>query len=110
MSESIKKAKYFLNLLLDAKTHAIQSRALLDTIDERQLKAVCVILLNLSQQDNFPSVSQNSKKLIKSNKKLIKKILNKKLTVKYKFKLISKEYKKILKLLQIAKQSLQGLI
>ena len=109
MTDSIKKAKYFLNLLLDTKTDVIQCRALLDTIDERQLKAVCVILLNLTPS-NFPSLSENSKKIIKSNQKLIKKILNKKLTIKYKYKLISKEYKRVLKLLQISKSSLQGLI
>ena len=72
MSDTIKKAKYFLNLLLDSQTHLIQSRALLDTIDERQLKAICVILLNLIKPD-YPDQSKNSKKLINTNKKLIKK-------------------------------------
>lgn len=110
MSEQkIKKAKYFLNLLLDSHTQAIQSRALLDTIDEGQLKAICVILLNLSKSI-FPNLSKSSKKLVKQNQKFINKILNKKLTVKYKYKLISKDYKKVLKLLLLCKPSLQGLI
>lgn len=110
MSEQkIKRVKYFLNLLLDSQTHAIQSRALLDTIDERQLQAICIILLNLSKTI-LPNLTKNSKKLVKQNEKLIKKILNKKLTVQYKYKLISKDYKKVLKLLLLCKSSLQGLI
>lgn len=107
--EKIKRVKYFLNLLLDSKTHSIQVRALLDTIDDRQLQAICILLLNLSKTI-FETLPKNSKKLVKQNEKLIKKLLNKKLTNKYKYKLISKDYKKVFKLLLLCKPSLQGLI
>lgn len=93
MSKTILKNRDFIGLVL--KGVGKQARALLDTISGEQTEALVEILYNLGK-----IASRNKDKAVIGKRRLIiKKLLNKKTTLKKKAKLVSKHKLQLLKTL-----------
>lgn len=80
MSTTLKKAKYFILLLLDKNTSKYQSRALLETASGDQVNALSEIFYNL-QQGGLP-LSPILKDTLKKRQRVLSKLGNKKISVK----------------------------
>ena len=109
MADSLKQNRDFLSLLLlNKKTEKIQICALLETINSSQLHSICIILSNIIK-DDYP-LSKLQRKKIKENKRLIKRVLDKKTTNTKKYNIISRNSYKIYSLLILSTPLIKGII
>ena len=104
MSQKLKKTKNFLLLLL--LTERAQARALLETVTLKQAEALVEIVYNLINI----AASKSDKAVILKRKPFLRKLINRKLKLITKRKLIGRHRVKLLKTLLHFKQPLLTLL
>ena len=104
MSQNLKKAKNFLLLLL--LTENVQARALLETVTLKQAEALVEIINNLMNI----AATKSDKAVILKRKPFLRKLINRRLKLSAKRKLIGRHRVKLLKTLLHFKHPLLTLI
>ena len=104
MSQNLKKAKKILLLLL--LTENVQARALLETVTLKQAEALVEIIYNLMNI----AATKSDKAVILKRKPFLRKLINRRLKLSAKRKLIGRHRVKLLKTLLHFKHPLLTLI
>lgn len=109
MAENLKQNSDFLSLLLlNDKTEKIQICAILETINSSQLHTICVILSNIIK-DNSP-LNNRQRNILKKNKHLIRRILNKKTSKIKKYNIISRNSYQVYNLLKLSTDLIKDIL
>ena len=86
MSDTLLTNQYFIKLLLDTTNE--QSRALFQSITNKQIQVISEICFNLL----LISVDKSTQLIIKKRKKILEKLSNKKISLLNKKRIIKKHY------------------
>ena len=101
----LQRYKYFLLFLVDKRNNIPQKESVLKYIDNSQLNFLIEIVYNILQGD--VSIPPTEYKTVKRYRNLLRKLIEKDKTVGYKKKLLIRNRKRIIQILDIVQKSLK---